>query len=164
MTAIVIMGSNVGDRVGYLIEAREYLWRLGAVEAKSGLYSSKPFGETNQPEFLNTALAVETELDPAELLDGLKEIEREIGRTETYRWGPREIDLDIALYEDWIFCSEGLSIPHLGLLDRDFFLAPILEIMPEAVDPNSGMRLEEALSMLPKDKRTIISEYWDERW
>ncbi len=164
MRAILLIGSNLGDKAGYMAEARERLRGLGREIAASRLYSSRPFGGLDQGDFLNAAISFETDLPPEPLLAEVKAVEREIGRTPSKRWGPREIDIDIALLGDVVFDSDELNIPHSGLLERDFFIVPIIEILPETMDPRTGKRLTEALSEMPEESKTIISIYRDERW
>jgi 2-amino-4-hydroxy-6-hydroxymethyldihydropteridine diphosphokinase len=109
-----------------------------SVVSRSSLYETAPVGETDQPPFLNNAVGVETVLSPRELLAVIKEIEKIIGRTPTYRWGPREIDIDILLYDDLVINEPGLTIPHPRMHERAFVLVPLSEIAPIAVHPVLG--------------------------
>lgn len=159
------MGSNLGDRVAHLVAAREGLSKFGEVLTASRLYLTSAFGVRDQPDFLNTALALETEVSPWELLEGIKDLERELGRNdETQRLGPRVIDIDIALWEHTVLADESLYIPHKGLPHRDFFLRPILEILPKAVDPRSGRTLSSFLSKIRFTDLTVKKTIEDERW
>ena len=161
---ILVLGSNLGDRVLSLLRAVKAVSACGEIERVGSLFITSPFGIIEQPEFLNVALSLTTELAPLELLDSFKKIEIEIGRVETYRWGPRAIDIDIALFGDLILDSARLKIPHPGLVTRDFFIAPILEIEPDATEPVSGKSLSIFLEKIPESEKTIKGYFQDKRW
>jgi len=101
----------------------------------SALVETEPWGVKEQPPFINMALEAETDLDPEALLGTLKDIERALGRRETFRWGPRTADLDILFYDDLVMESDTLQIPHPFLHARDFVLTPLAEIAPGKVHP-----------------------------
>ncbi len=122
------MGSNVGDRLGYMLKALELLKGLGDVLGVSTIYESKAWGFVNQGNFLNCVVKFQTKLEPVQLLRRIKEVERLVGRKERERWGPREIDIDILLYENHIIMLSFLVIPHPYLTQRDFVLLPLLEL------------------------------------
>jgi 2-amino-4-hydroxy-6-hydroxymethyldihydropteridine diphosphokinase len=109
----------------------------------SSVYESDPWRKTDQPRFLNAVCQIETALAPPDLLARLKEIEQRVGRTTTERWGPREIDLDILLYEGVVHKDDVLQVPHPDLPDRRFVLVPLREIAPDVVHPESGLTMEE---------------------
>ena len=145
------LGSNVGDRLANLRDAVARLAQLEGVrlEAGSSVYETEPVGEvTEQRDFLNAVVRVATSLRPLELLDACKEIERELGRREGARHGPRPIDLDLLLVEGEELASERLRLPHPDLTTRRFVLVPLLE-----VDPPGAAGLEEALRALPPGQR-----------
>lgn len=130
------LGSNLGERERHLAEAIERIEAKGiAVRKRSSLYETEPWGVPDQPLFLNMALEIETELEPRALLSVLKAVEKELGREETYPWGPRVIDLDILLYNNMIVTEDALSIPHPLLQEREFVLRPLQEIAPDVVHP-----------------------------
>lgn len=106
------------------------------VTAVSSLYRSKPWGELNQPDFYNAVAKIETALSPLELLHVVKAVEQELGRTPTYRWGPRVIDIDILLYDLMSVNEHDLIIPHQHLLDRPFAYVPLLEVASDAMMPD----------------------------
>jgi 2-amino-4-hydroxy-6-hydroxymethyldihydropteridine diphosphokinase len=117
------LGSNLGDRAGYLRGAREALPAAGITLVRtSRVAETDPIGVEDQPRFLNQVLEVETSLEPRPLLDAVKNIERQLGRTARQRWGPREIDIDILRYDGRAVDEPGLHIPHAELQNRPFLL------------------------------------------
>jgi 2-amino-4-hydroxy-6-hydroxymethyldihydropteridine diphosphokinase len=135
--AYLSLGSNVGDREGNLRKAVEQLAALGVVEAVSSLYETEPVEVVNQPWFLNSAVILRTTREPEDLLAGVLNIERSMGRERTRPKGPRNIDIDILLFGNAVIDSAGLKIPHPGLAERLFVLEPLAEIASEVVDPVS---------------------------
>ncbi|HEX2053833.1 MAG TPA: 2-amino-4-hydroxy-6-hydroxymethyldihydropteridine diphosphokinase [Actinomycetota bacterium] len=137
VTAFVGLGSNVGDRLKHLKSAVEALRARGLeVRAASSVYETDPVGPP-QPDYLNAAVAVRTDLDPVDFVAALKDVEAEIGRQQTERWGPRVIDLDLLLYGDRIVAEPPITVPHPELTNRAFALVPVLEI-DEDVELPSG--------------------------
>lgn len=129
--AYIGVGSNMDDPVRQVRKAIDALGALGTVALVSSLYRTAPWGKTDQPEFVNAAVALETELRPRPLLHGLKWLERELGRDEEgERWGPRKIDFDILAYGDERVDDGDLVIPHPRLHERAFALVPLAEIVP----------------------------------
>ncbi len=124
------LGSNLGDAVANVERGFAALARVGTVVARSSLYRSEAWGVEEQPAFVNAAALVDTRLAPLELLAGLKAIERALGRTATFRWGPRVIDLDILTYGGLTVREQGLVVPHERLFERAFALGPLAEIDP----------------------------------
>jgi len=123
------LGSNLGDRVGYLETARAALPDAAVTVVRaSRVAETEPVGIRDQPHFLNQVLEVETSLEPRALLDTLKLIERRLGRTARRRWGPREIDIDILRYDGRIVDEPGLHIPHAELQNRPFLLDLLADI------------------------------------
>ena len=123
------LGSNLGDRAGYLAAARTHLAKSGVtVIRESEVKETEPVGVTDQPRFLNQVLEVETSLEPRPLLETVKRIEDEVGRVERQRWGPREIDIDILRYDGWRVDEPGLHIPHPELPNRPFLLELLAEV------------------------------------
>jgi len=144
------LGSNIGDRYGYLRDAIERLRDKGLeLEAVSSAWETEPVGEIlDQPDFLNAVIRVRTDLEPEDLLDALKEVEAELGReTGLPRHSPRVIDIDLLLMEDVEYESERLRLPHRETTSRRFVLAPLLELDPELSLPD-GTRLADAMSAL----------------
>ncbi len=133
--AYVGVGANIGDREATI---RAAIAALPGVVAVSELRETDPVGVTDQPAFLNGAVAVETELSPRELLESLLMIERGLGRERGLRWGPRTIDLDLLLYGAETVDEPGLTVPHPRLHERRFALEPLADLDPELVVPGRG--------------------------
>lgn len=129
------VGSNLGDRQGNLRAALGGLGPDVRTLAVSSLYETAPVGVTDQPAFLNLTVMADTVLTPDDLLTHLKSIEREVGRTKTYRWGPRIVDIDIIFYGDVALQTPSLTIPHPEMTGRAFVLIPLREIAPDFVHP-----------------------------
>ena len=112
----------------------------------SKLYRSKPYGFADQPSFVNAAARIRTTLSPKELLTKLQETERALGKKVIRENGPRVIDLDLLLYEDFVLDTNELQLPHPGILERDFVLRPLLDLNPELTHPSwSGTSIKQAL-------------------
>lgn len=143
------LGSNVGDREGHLREAIRRLETVGRVVALSSFYETEPVEFTDQEWFLNCAVALETEMEPEELMTALLHIEREMGRQRTQNKGPRNIDLDILLFGDVVIDLPGLNVPHPAMHQRRFVLEPLVEIAPGARHPVMKKTARELLDDLP---------------
>jgi 2-amino-4-hydroxy-6-hydroxymethyldihydropteridine diphosphokinase len=149
------LGSNVGDSAAHLRAAIELLGERGVeVEAVSSAYATEPVGEIlDQPDFLNAAIRIRTELEPEQLLDVCKEVEAERGRAfDTPRHSPRPLDVDLLLLGDIELRTERLTLPHREVSSRRFVLAPLLELEPGLVLPD-GTKLADALAALPDGQR-----------
>jgi len=146
--AAVALGSNLGDRVGNLMEAIRRVRELGTVTAVSSFYDTEPVGYLDQPRFCNAALLLETSLPASELMTSLLGIETAMGRVRVVDKGPRVIDLDLLLFGDEVIESEGLVVPHPGMSERRFVLEPLAEIGAGMVDPRSGWTVGEMLGRL----------------
>ena len=116
-------------------------------------YETEPQGKTDQPWFVNTALAVRLDMDPLKLLERLKQIETELGRTPGQRWGPREIDIDIIFYDDSVMTSDRLTIPHPLAHQRRFVLAPLADINPGLAHPVLGTTVARLLEAIPETEQ-----------
>ncbi|GAB4405766.1 MAG: 2-amino-4-hydroxy-6-hydroxymethyldihydropteridine diphosphokinase [Thermodesulfovibrionales bacterium] len=147
--AYIGVGSNLGNREDNCLKAIKLLSDKGiTVRKQSSLYETEPWGVKDQPWFINTVIEIETAIEPEELLQMLKEVERDIGRVDTYRWGPRVIDLDILLYNDLVMDTPHLKIPHPLIHERDFVLRPLSEIAPDKTHPVLKKTIKELLSEL----------------
>ncbi|MDX7986671.1 2-amino-4-hydroxy-6-hydroxymethyldihydropteridine diphosphokinase [Xenorhabdus sp. 12] len=123
--------------------------------AQSSFYRTKPMGPQDQPDFLNLAVALDTQLPPETLLDHTQAIELAQGRVrKSERWGPRTLDLDIMLFGEYVIETERLTIPHYGLKQREFMLYPLAEIAPGLVFPD-GETLAERLTQVPENGLTF---------
>jgi 2-amino-4-hydroxy-6-hydroxymethyldihydropteridine diphosphokinase len=140
----ISIGSNLGDRESNFRTALERFKQKGMIiRSESSRYETEPWGVKDQPRFLNMAVEITTELSPEELLRTLKDIETEMGRNKTFKWGPRIIDLDILLFDDIILDGEDLRIPHPFMHERDFVLKPLAEIAPDVKHPVLQKRIKE---------------------
>lgn len=142
------IGANLDDAVQTVRTALAALARYGEIARASSLYRSKPWGVTDQPDFINAAVLLETNLTPHELLASLKGLEEELGRTPTTRWGPRVIDLDILAYGDVTIDEPDLTIPHAQLHNRAFALVPLAEIDPAYEAARDALSKEERESVI----------------
>lgn len=156
--AYIAMGTNVGQKLENLRKSIRLLAENSSIEILdfSSIYETLPFGNNNQENFYNSCIKVETSLSPDLLLQVLKNTEQKIGRKQRERWGPREIDLDLILYDNLILTDDTLTLPHKGLHLRDFVLLPLLEIDSNLIHPEIGVPLMELLSQIKE--HTVISK------
>lgn len=159
MTPVYLaLGSNVGDARAEIAQAIELLSaELQSVQC-APLYTSRAVGYTDQDDFINTALSAETSLSPLDLLHFIKQIEQQVGRVERFRWGPREIDIDIIFFGSQRFETPELTIPHPRFSERDFVLQPLADLAPELVDPVSGQTVTELLEQLGDNEHAILQK------
>jgi 2-amino-4-hydroxy-6-hydroxymethyldihydropteridine diphosphokinase len=135
------------------VHAIELLEERGVtVQKRSSVYETKPWGVTDQPRFINMVVQIETTLEPEELLRLLKGIEKEIGRQDSFHWGPRIIDLDILLFNALVLNEENLKIPHPFLHEREFVLRPLNEIAPDVIHPIFRMSIDELTKRFLKNR------------
>lgn len=154
-TGYLGLGSNVGDSAGHLRAAVELLEAEGIeIDAVSSTYVTEPVGEIlDQPDFLNAAVRIRTDLEPEHLLDACKRVEAERGRAfDAPRHSPRPLDVDLLLLGDIELSSDRLTLPHREVTTRRFVLVPLLELDPELTLPD-GTRLVTALAALPEGQR-----------
>ena len=156
-TAYLSLGSNLGDRERYLREALLRLGELGTVTAISSLYETEPVEYTAQPWFLNCCVALATGLTADQLLTGLLQIERKLGRDRSAEQtanakrikGPRTVDLDIVLFGATITHSATLNLPHPDMQRRRFVLEPLAELVPDLRHPTRKRTIRELVKSLP---------------
>ena len=148
--ALISLGANLGPRHRTLESAWRELGSSARIRtlAFSSFYETAPVGGPPQPNYLNAAGLLTTDLEPEELLDVLLETERRHGRVRLERWGPRTLDLDLLLYGDRIIRTERLTVPHPRFAERRFALEPAAQIAPNAVHPETGRTLLELLRRL----------------
>lgn len=141
-------GSNMGDKVGHIEAALRALQAMAGFDltAVSKAYRTPPWGYEDQDPFVNACAIANTSLAPHILLERAKDAERQIGRTSTFRWGPRVIDIDVIYMEGVLLQTEQLTLPHPEALNRAFVLRPLMDMKPDLA--LSGRRIDEALAML----------------
>ncbi len=144
-TVFLGLGSNVGERQKFLNNAASEIKKLSGTKIiwASSVYETDPVGKTDQAKFLNAALEIETDRLPVELIQQLKSIEALVGRTASEKWGPREIDIDILLYDGLVHHDDTVKVPHPEMDKRKFVLVPLREIAPDVVHPVHGLTMTE---------------------
>ncbi|MFB3042576.1 MAG: 2-amino-4-hydroxy-6-hydroxymethyldihydropteridine diphosphokinase [Candidatus Poribacteria bacterium] len=153
-TAYISFGSNVGDRLVHINQALQYLSEADGIllTKVSSLYETEPVGYEEQDWFLNGVVAVETGLSPRQLLKVLQQIEKRIGRQQRKRWGPREVDLDLLIFEQRCINTPDLIVPHPEMHQRRFVLIPFAEIAPDTIHPILRQNIQTLLDDLPTEK------------
>ncbi len=139
----IAIGTNLGDRENNIKKAIKELEYISKIVKISSIIETKPYGKTDQPDFLNCVVEIDTEFPPDKLMETLLEIEKKLGRVRTEKWGPRIIDLDILFYGNLIIRNELLTIPHYDFQNRDFFINPMKEIAPNFLHPILLRRIDE---------------------
>jgi 2-amino-4-hydroxy-6-hydroxymethyldihydropteridine diphosphokinase len=152
--AYVGLGSNIGDKAGNILRALDILSQSDGIKITkvSSFYETEPIGYEDQDWFINAVAQIETIFSPEELLIAFKKVEQIMGRKNTIRWGPREIDLDLLMYDQLCFESPGLVIPHPRLHERAFVLVPLVEIAPDLFHPIQKKTIAELLAELQSQK------------
>ena len=140
------LGSNVGNRAANLKAAIAALPPQMEVMAKSRVYETPPWGYANQEKFLNQVLQVQTYLKPEQLLKHLKRLEVALGREASFQNGPRLIDIDILFFDDLVFESPIVTIPHPRLHERGFVLMPLMDLAPDLVHPLKKQSIRELIA------------------
>jgi 2-amino-4-hydroxy-6-hydroxymethyldihydropteridine diphosphokinase len=150
--AFIGVGSNLGESRARVLAAFDALAGLPRTKlvARSRLYRTRPFGPVPQGDFINAVAKLETQLSARELLAAIRGIEAGAGRIRDERWGPRILDLDLLLYGNERIDSPDLTVPHPGIAERGFVLAPLLDVAPELDVPGAGS-VEALLQALPAD-------------
>ncbi|RWU08211.1 2-amino-4-hydroxy-6-hydroxymethyldihydropteridine diphosphokinase [Pedobacter chitinilyticus] len=154
--AYLLLGTNLGDRLENLNTAISYVDNeVGAVFAKSSVYETEAWGKTDQPGFLNQAIAVKSNMPPLQLLQTLLAIEQKMGRVRLERWGERLIDIDLIFYGDLVLSNgEVLQLPHPEMHHRRFVLEPLNEIAENFIHPVFKEKISSILANLT-DKLTV---------
>ncbi len=153
-TAYIGIGSNLGDRRANIEESIQRLTSIPGIDlaAVSDLYETEPVGNISQGWFLNLVIAVQTRLTSLKLFRWMQRVEQDMGRQRTTRWGPRQIDLDLLIYEDQCLETAELTIPHPRMHDRRFVLEPLCQIAPNLKHPHFQVSVESLLNALKDDK------------
>ena len=147
--ALVALGSNLGDRAAHLCRAVQALGGVGKVADTSFLYETDPVLLEDQPKFLNAACRLLTPLGPQELLRAMQQIEKDMGRVKKVRYGPRNVDLDLAFFGDCILNElPFIQVPHYQATQRDFVLEPLCDMVPQFINPQTGLTLQLELRSL----------------
>lgn len=147
--AYIALGSNLGDKEANLRQALKMLLVKGLqIRSVSSFFKTKPYGVTDQPEFINAVACVKTDLAPEKLLKLLLDTELEMGRVRLRHWGERNIDLDLLLYDDLIYYSEKLVLPHPDMQNRFFVLQPLSEIAADKIHPVYKKSIQTLLKSL----------------
>jgi 2-amino-4-hydroxy-6-hydroxymethyldihydropteridine diphosphokinase len=156
MTIVYLLtGSNIGNSLGYLQQARSgIVSKVGEVVTASSIYKTEPWGKKDQQDFLNQVLEVKTNLSPQDVLHTILAIELEMGRNRIEKWGPRVIDIDLLFYGNLVLNTQRLTIPHPLLHERRFTLLPLAEIAPTFNHPVFNQPINELLRDCP-DTSTV---------
>ena len=157
--AYIGFGSNIDDRLNYIAQALRLLSEADDVSLIqiSSLYETEPVGYEEQDWFLNGVIAVETSLLVHQLLALLKTIEGLVGRRNRTRWGPREVDLDLLIYDQCCINTSDLIVPHPGMHQRNFVLVPFAEIAPDVLHPIFQQNIRTLLSNLNDEKAVKLA-------
>lgn len=152
--AYIGIGSNIGNKIDQCDRAVFEILRADnhKLLAKSSYFKTRPVGYISQDWFINGVIKIETDLDPFDLLLTLKTIESKIGRKETFKWGPRAIDLDILLYDEIELYTPDLQIPHPQMHNRQFVLVPLSEIDEDLIHPSFKKPIKVLLEEIKEDQ------------
>lgn len=154
-TVFVGIGSNLGNRIENCANAVRKISDFATVSAISSIYETEPVGNEDQPNFINCAVKIETDLSPYDLLLSLQSIEDILGRERIQKWGPRIIDLDILFYNDLVIESDELTVPHPMAHLRRFVLEPLSEIAPDLIHPTLKVSVSNLLEGLYDPKSVV---------
>ena len=142
--AVLHLGSNLGDRKGYLQMAYKAIdERIGKILAYSKVYNTEAWGKADQPDYLNAAVLVQTDLSAAEIIDRSKDIESEAGTVDKQKWAERKLDIDLLFYGQEVIQTEKVRVPHPFIHKRNLVLVPLMDIIPFFVHPQLHRTIEE---------------------
>ena len=157
-SCFIALGTNLGDRLANLARARALLAKKVRIVRESSIYKTAPWGVVDQPAFLNQVIEGKTTAEPDRLLVFLKQLEEQMGRQKTYRYGPRLIDLDILLMDDLMVSSPELIIPHPRMVERAFVLVPLDEIAPDLIIPGTSRTVHNLLADLDRSGVSLFKD------
>lgn len=144
----LLLGSNLGNRLENIHRAHQQISRLvGTVITASLVYKTAAWGKTDQPDFYNQVVVVETGLSPHQVLECIHRIEKNLGRIRAEKWGTRILDIDILFFGNKVLDESDLQVPHPGIADRKFTLIPLNEISPHLIHPLYGKTITELLQV-----------------
>ena len=146
------LGTNLGDRRQNLSRAIAALSARVRLLRQSSVYETKAWGFTDQADFLNQVIEIETDLTPLRLLNFIKKTETALGRVQNFRWGPRLIDIDILFFDNLVRSTQKLQIPHPRISERAFVLVPMAELEPDFVHPVLNETIRELLNKTDTDE------------
>ena len=154
----IALGSNKGDRFEHLTRAIQEIIKdkNNNIENASSIYETLPYGYKDQGNFYNAVIKIKTSYELIELLDLLKSIENKIGRKDSVKWGPREIDIDILFFNDLIFSNNRITVPHKEAAKRDFVLIPLSEIAPDLIHPALNQKICDIC--IVESEKTVIGK------
>ncbi len=158
------LGANLGERAATLRRAVRDFAALGTVTRVSSLYETEPVGYTDQPNFLNAVVLLETALEPPDLLAGTSAIEQAHGRQRSFANAPRTLDIDILFFGERIIAESNLVVPHPRLAQRAFVLVPLAEIAPELRHPVLSASARDLLAQLSDEDRSGVRRYVGPEW
>jgi 2-amino-4-hydroxy-6-hydroxymethyldihydropteridine diphosphokinase len=153
MIAYLGLSTNLGDKELNFYVAKQKIQLECQILLESKVYETEAWGLEDQPDFLNQCIQIKTHLQPEQLLQFLQNIEAEMGRVKTEKYGPRIIDLDILLYENDIVETDELTIPHPQMSVRNFVLMPLAEIAGDIIHPILNQSISQLLKICPDDKQ-----------
>ncbi len=143
----LILGANLGDRMGQLLLAHKLLMDQVEIIRASSLYKTKAWGIIEQPDYINQVVLVQTSLSPKELLTFVLHVEQKMGRRRITKWAPRTIDIDILYYNNEVINQPGLILPHPHISKRNFVLEPLCELAPTEIHPINSKTQQELLAV-----------------
>lgn len=154
------IGTNIGDRLSNIKQALQLLEKVDGVivERISSIYETEPVGYREQPFFFNLVSQIRTQLPPKQLLKETQQIEQQLKRVRTVRWGPRTIDIDILLFGDCIIHQPDLIIPHPRMLQRSFVLIPLEELAPELIIPGTEQTVSQWNERLEQQPTSLVTK------
>ncbi len=159
----LLLGSNLGDSIQIIRNTLEKISKdLGTISVQSSFYETQPWGKTDQPNFINMAIALDSQLTPEQLFEKLKNMEVEAGRIPSEKWGPRALDIDILYAGDTIIESDNLIIPHKGIYERNFVLIPLMEIAGEFEDPVKKITIDDIYDQCNDTSEVFLIDHENE--